>query len=211
MPEPATEDITRLEDHWRWRPEWATDRPCLWWYLTFEGQPELRSLSERVRPFLDGMSSVDTVPPQWLHLTVQDVGYVDEVPPDDIESMVDLATEAVGDLQSRPLTLGPVMPMRSAVVLSVHPADHLRGVRGRLRKEMAAVGMVVPGPDLFRPHVSLAYLNRDCDARAVMDRLRPVRSLTTTIHGPRLTLAAVTRQDRHYQWTARAELPLARD
>lgn len=209
MTELAAEDITGLEDHWRWRPEWATDRPCLWWYLTFEGQPALRWLSDRVRPFLDGMSSVDAVPPQWLHLTVQDVGFVDEVSPGAVQSMLDVASKAVADLQSQPLTLGPVSPMRSAVVLPQQPADHLRGLRRRLREAMAAVGMAVPGPDEFRPHVSLGYLNRDCDARTVMDRLRPVRSLTTTVQGPRLTLAAVTRRGRHYQWTSKAELRLA--
>ena len=41
--------------------------------------------------------------------------------------------------------------------------------------------------------------------------LAPLTALageTLTVSVPRLTLAAVTRRDRHYQWSVRASLPL---
>lgn len=197
-----------MENHWQWRPEWRTDRPCLYWYLTFAGQESLRSLSHSIRPHLHRIAGVDAVPTDWLHLTVQDVGFCDELPEANVQTAVQAAARAIADLRARPLTLGPVTTMGSAVVLAGWPADHLRRLRNRLREAMAAVGLTVPGPDEFRPHVSLGYVNRDCDERTVMERLRTVRDLTTTLHAPRLTLAAVTRRDRHYQWRSVAELPL---
>ena len=56
-----------------------------------------------------------------------------------------------------------------------------------------------------RPHVTLAYLNADSTTASVMGPLEPVSSEKVVVAVPRLTLAAVTRRDRHYQWTTRAE------
>lgn len=199
-----------LEDHWRWRPEWATDRPMLWWYLTFEGQSPLRSLGNRIRRHLHEVPAVDVVPHRWLHLTIQEVGFVDEVAPRDVRTLVAATTDALADLPAQELTLGPVTTMRSAVVLAQSPVDHLRRLRTRLRETMSSSGWPVPGPEGLRPHVSLGYLNRDCDPGTVMDGLQPVRDLRTTVHVLTLTLAAVTRENRHYQWAAVAEFSLDR-
>ena len=67
-------------------------------------------------------------------------------------------------------------------------------------------------PRAFVPHVSVAYVNRDCDPHEVMgpldgaDLSSPSPSATVT----RVRLAAVTRERRHYQWTTRAVVPLGR-
>jgi 2'-5' RNA ligase len=156
---PAT-GPTLLRDHWQWRPEWVADRACLLWYLTFESQSELSRRAEQVHACLGGVPSVDVVPPPWLHLTLDDVGFLDELGAGQVAQVDEL-----GD--GRPSRL-----------------------------------------DEFAPHVTLAYLNDACEPETLMGPLGPVAASPVVVAESRLTLASVTRRDRHYQWTPCAEVAL---
>jgi 2'-5' RNA ligase len=199
-----------LRDHWQWRPEWVVDRACLLWYLTFESQPDLSHQAEQVRARLRSVDKVDVVPLPWLHLTLDDVGFADEVAPDHVEQVVESARSAVAGWTPPPLTLGPLAPMDDSVVLEAGPVEELVGLRDRLRT--ATSGVLGPDRDSpldeFRPHVTLAYLNDTCEAEAVMAPLRSVTAAQVVVPEPRLTLAAVTRRDRHYQWTSCGQVAL---
>ena len=70
----------RHAEHWRWRPDWKHDRACLWWYLTFEDAPAVRGLAQRVQHLLGRAPQLDLIPFPWLHLTLLEVGFADEVP-----------------------------------------------------------------------------------------------------------------------------------
>jgi 2'-5' RNA ligase len=199
-----------LRDHWQWRPDWASERPCLLWYLTFESQPALSRQAEQAQARLRGVRAVDLVPLPWLHLTLDDVGFADELAPRQVDGVVAAAAASVAGWEPPPVTLGPMAPMEDAVVLQAGPAAELARLRERLRMATTAVlgPGTVSGLEDFRPHVTLAYLNDACEPGLVMDPLTPVRQAQVVVAVPRLTLAAVTRRDRHYQWTCRAVLPL---
>ncbi len=210
MQHPPTSVVPVLRDHWQWRPDWAEDRPCLLWYLTFESRPELSRQAEEVQALLRGIRLVDVVPLPWLHLTLDDVGFADEVSPERVEAVVEATRCAVKGWVPPLMTLGPVAPMEDAVVLAAGPADALGDLRDRLRAATTSVmgPETASGLDEFWPHVTLAYLNDACEPSEVMDPLAPVSAAQVAVAVPRLTLASVTRRDRHYQWTARAVLPL---
>jgi 2'-5' RNA ligase len=199
-----------LRDHWQWRPEWAIDRPCLLWYLTFENQPRLWQLAEELQGPVRNARTVDPVPPAWLHLTLEDVAFVDELAPGQVDEIVALAASAIAGWSAPALTLGPVLAMGSALVLEARPRRELSDLRDRLRACTAlAVGPErVRGPDHFRPHVSFGYVNGPCRAEAVLEPLEDWAAEQVVVPVPQLTLAAVTRRNRHYQWTARATLDL---
>ena len=207
---PRYQSRDALSDHWQWRPEWTVDRPCLLWYLTFENQPRLWQLAERLHNRLDGVSSVDPVPPPWLHLTVEDVAFVDEIAPRQVEDLVEAAASALVGWSAPPLVLGPVAEMRDALVLEAAPRQDLHELRDRLRAcTSVAVGPDnVRGPRRFAPHVSFAYVNAPCDPHQVLEPIGDLGEERVVVSVPRLTLAAVTRRNRHYQWIARAALDL---
>jgi 2'-5' RNA ligase len=197
-----------LENHWSWRPEWGVDRPCLMWYLSFENQSRLWHHVERIQERLAGVRAVDPVPTPWLHLTLHDVGFVDETPPDRVEDLVQLARSAVGGWRAPTLHLGPVFAMGTALVLRAGPQERLGDLRERLRACTAvAIGPDrAGGPRHFTPHVSVGYANSRCRVDGL-----PIADLSAeevVVSGPRLTLASVTRRNRHYQWVARATLDL---
>jgi 2'-5' RNA ligase len=209
IPGPASSQ-TLLRDHWQWRPEWVVDRPCLLWYLTFETQPELSRRSEQVHACLRGVPWVDVVPPSWLHLTLDDVGFADELAPGQVEQVVGSALASVAGWRAAPLTLGPLAPMDDSVVLTAGPVPELVDLHDRLRAATCSVLGAGRASclDDFAPHVTLAYLNDTCDPDAVMGPLGPVAATQVVVPEPRLTLASVTRRDRHYQWTPCAEVSL---
>jgi 2'-5' RNA ligase len=199
-----------LRDHWQWRPEWASDRPCLLWYLTFPHQTALWRLAERVQSRVGGVRTVDVVPLSWLHLTLDDVGFVDELTPGQVEDVVESVHGAVEGWRVPPITLGPVTTMVGALVLRAAPEAEL----GQLRDLLRASARAVLGPDApsvlgdFWPHVTLAYSNAACDRHTVMEPLGTVSFEQVVVAAPSLTLAAATRRNRHYQWTARSVIAL---
>jgi 2'-5' RNA ligase len=207
---PLYQSRTELTDHWQWRPEWTVDRPCLLWYLTFENQPRLWQMAERLHGRLDGVRTVDPVPSPWLHLTVEDVAFVDEVAPRRIDDLVEAAASAIVGWAAPPLILGPVALFGTALVFEARPRRDLSELRDRLRAcTTLAVGPdKVRGPRHFRPHVSFAYVNGRCEPRQVLERIEGLGAERVVVSVPRLTLAAVTRRNRHYQWIARATLDL---
>ena len=203
----------RLQDHSRWRPEWHRDRTFLWWYLTFDDQPELRGLTSAIQRALRHVDCLDALPVDWLHLTLHDVGFVDEVPPEQIGPLVLAATRALGDLRPLELVLSEPSTMQDALVLRVEPLDELSRLRDALYTAAAGLAPSLSGTspevDEFWPHVSLAYVNRECEAQELLSQL-PAH---VAVGGSRLTvravtLAAVNRVGRGYQWTPAATIPL---
>jgi 2'-5' RNA ligase len=199
-----------LENHWSWRPEWGVNRPCLMWYLSFENQPRLWHHAELIGERLAGVGTVDPVPTAWLHLTVHDVGFVDETPPDRVDDLVQLARSATDGWRAPTLHLGPVSAMNSALVLRAGPVDRLSDLRDRLRG-CTAVAMGperAGGPRAFSPHVSVGYASFRTEVAGVLAPIADVAGEQLVVSVPRLTLASVTRRNRHYQWVARATLDL---
>lgn len=203
LPEPE-----QLLAHRNWRTDWTLDRTCLYWYLTFDDEPGLIALFEDLMTGLREVTSVDAVPADWLHLTVLEVGYVDEVDRSDVDAMV-AAAESIRDLMPLRLELGPVTTMTDAVVLDVVPSPDLLELQAALTTGLGTFRQPPATDEGFVPHVSIGYLNSDCPRADVMATLAGVTPRTVSVTVPRLTLAAVTRLDTHYQWQAVASLPPA--
>ena len=58
-------------------------------HLTMERADAVRGLARSVRPVLERFECVDPVPESWLHLTMNGLGFADEVPDDRLEAVAD--------------------------------------------------------------------------------------------------------------------------
>jgi 2'-5' RNA ligase len=212
MEDPYSAAAGRLAEHWRWRPDWHQDRACLWWYLTFEDYPAVRDLARRVQDLLGRAPQLDLIPSRWLHLTLAEVGFADQLSPATVDRVVRATREALEGFPSFDVDLGPASPLPGAVVLQAR-ADSLAPLHERLIDGLlAARGADAVGAlRAMVPHVSVAYVNRDCDPHDVMGPLdgAVLPSPSPSARVGRVRLAAVTRRRRHYQWTTRAVIPLA--
>ena len=200
------------EDHWRWRPDWAAERACTFWYLTIpDGSVRLPALEEYVGA-LAGVPWLDAVPTRWWHLTLTEIGYADELDAGLLREVAAGVAEVVAGHRALRLGLGPVVRFRTALALAAGPDDGLRTLQAAVRQrtqEVLGADRPVMHPQRFRPHVSLAYVNRDVPGEDVDAVLAQAPAVDAGVTLDRVTLAAVTRQDRHYRWRVADEVRLA--
>ena len=166
----TTTDARRLRNHWWPRPGWRPGRIMLTWHLTFENAPELHEHVAAYQRALAELPGLNPVPPEWLHLTMQGVGYVDETPPETIPTVVDAVRAAVAQQPAFSLTFARPSIFGEAIAIRPSPAEPVGQLLAAIRSGMGSVlreTAVPTGPEQargFRPHVSIAYSQTEGDA-----------------------------------------------
>jgi hypothetical protein len=149
-----------MRSHWWWRPGWRPGRRQYAWHLTFgeqavsRGRAGLRRVVGHYQARLAGLPGLDLVPVEWLHLTVQTIGFADEVGPGDAERIVAAVRGRCAALAPLRLTLGPAVLQAEGVWLPVAPQAAVRRVRAAVRAGIAEVwggAAVGDGGDRRRP------------------------------------------------------------
>lgn len=209
----AHDDHVPLRDHWWPRPGWRPGRIALTWHLVFpDSTPLARHVAAYQRAF-DGLPGIDPVPAEWLHLTVQAVGWADEIPATTVSAVVAAVRARVSTLApfdlvfDRPTIYGEAAAIRSDPDA---PVARLREtVRAGLRDVLGDDG-VPTAPEQargFLPHVTVAYSRVDADVAPYAAALAGVVRPPTTVPVTEVTLI---RQERllaphwQYRWTVEA-------
>ena len=205
------EIVQAMRDHWWWRPGWRVGRSFYTWHVTFDDQPAAHQLAADYAPMLKDLPTLDPIPVRWLHLTMQGIGFTDEVDRADVDAIVTAARGRCAELAPFTITLGPARVDSEALTLPVRPAERVARLRAALRTVIADVrgaGNMPEEPDDFRPHVSLAYSNAAGPAAPIAQRLRALQATSAEITIRRATLIDLNRDHKVYQWTdiAAAEL-----
>jgi hypothetical protein len=181
-------------------------------HVTFDGLPPVRALAAAARRRLAGLPGLDLVPDEWLHLTMQDVGFSDEVTGADLDAIIAAATGSLGALAPVTVTIGPPVLAGEGILCWVTPAGALDPVRDAVRAAISDAR----GPAQVRdsaewarwtPHVSLAYANADGPAEpfeAVLDGFTDVATVTVRA----VDLIRLGRDRHMYEWEPIARLPL---
>jgi hypothetical protein len=121
-----------MRRHWWWRPGWRPGRRHYAWHLTFSnqtvsrGQADLRQVVGAYQDRLAELPGLDLVPVGWLHLTVQAIGFVDEVDAGDLERIVAAVRRRCAALAPVRLTLSPAVLIEEGVWLRVAPQRAVR-------------------------------------------------------------------------------------
>jgi 2'-5' RNA ligase len=195
-----------MRNHWWWRPGWREGRHFYACHLILDDQPQLRELVAYYQQALAGMPSVDLIPPQWLHLTMQGIGFTDEIGAAELVALDDalsreLATIEPPAVEFRYLTVHP-----EAIYLKAHPAALLYPLRLKMHDAVLSLlgpeRFTEPAPDrgAFLPHISIAYVNRDGEPEPIAEALRvAARSVETTF--TKADLLEFHRDNRMYEWT----------
>ncbi|WP_336214850.1 2'-5' RNA ligase family protein [Nonomuraea sp. LPB2021202275-12-8] len=194
---------TETRDHWWWRPGWRTGRSFYTWHILVDDQEAIHKFAARVQPELEATGALGAIPFQWLHMTMQGVGFSDEVAEAEVAAVAAAVERRLAVVQPVAATVGPLVADAEGVNLPVRPVGPVDGVRRAIREGIADVW----GPDRvpedaegYRPHVSLAYSNVSGRAlapiREVIARYDEVIPVTLT----RATLIDVNRDDQVYRW-----------
>lgn len=206
-----TKTSQAMRDHWWWRPGWRVGRSFYTWHVTFDDQPAVHQLAADYADLFGELPTLDPVPVRWLHLTIQGIGFTDEVNRADLDRIVDAAQDYCAALAPFTITLGPAQVDPEALLLPVSPTEPVSALREAIRTGIGAVW----GPDNvpekshgFHPHVSLAYSNAPGAAEPIVQRLATQTVTSTEITIRRAALINLHRDHRIYEWTdvATAEL-----
>jgi 2'-5' RNA ligase len=200
-----------MRNHWWWRPGWRVGRRIYTWHVTFSGQRALHRLARNYRDALAPLPGLDLIPEQWLHLTMQGIGFTDEISGQDITDIAEAARKRLAAQPPVAVTAGPAVVDPEAVVLTVHRADSLDPVRAAVRAAIADVrgAANVPESEEWTPHISVAYSNSDGPAGPYIDAIGPVTPRTEKVSVTSVQLIQLGRDTRLYQWTTKADVPLS--
>lgn len=211
------DEATDLRNHWWPRPGWRPGRITYTWHLTFENAPELHRLTTEYQAALAGLPGLNPVPLEWLHLTLQAVGYADDITPDQLQPVTDAVRARLVESEAFRLTFHSVHIRGEAIVLVPAPEEPVRGLLYDIQDGIAdalgptAVRVAPEQANGFVPHVSIAYSNIDASALPYTDALHAIATRPAHATVDRVTLI---RQDRllaphwQYRWTVETEAAL---
>lgn len=197
-----------MADHWGRRSGWRPGRRKYTWYLTFGAHQEVRDLAASYQARLAALPGLDLIPARWLHLTMQGVGFADEVSDEEVAALLAASAGRLKGYAVQRVTLGPALVMPEAILLDVTPASGLASIRRELRKAVADVlgAARLAGGDEWMPHVSVAYSHGtgpQAPYLAAVDGGGTTETVISTVK-----LIVLGRDHRLYEWTTRGDVHL---
>ncbi len=198
-----------ITDHWWWRPGWRPGRRMYTWHATFADLPAVRDLAAQAQARLAGLPGLDLVPAQWLHLTMQGIGFTDEVPDADLAALVDATRRHLADAEPPRVRIGPARVASEGVLLGVAPVDGLTKVRDGLRAAIAETWptAAVPEPAEWMPHISVAY-SRVTGPAAPYEAALSGDTATAEAVIRSVQLIVLGRDEHVYRWASHATVRL---
>lgn len=208
--------VTTVRNHWWWRPGWRTGRHFYACHLTLNDQPQLMELVGCYQDALHNLPNLDRIPPQWLHITTQGIGFADEISPADLADVTAAVQERLRDLEPPIATFHRATIRPEAVLLKANPQGPLYQLRLALYDAIASVlgpakfSEPRPGPRQFTPHVSAAYVSGDGPAEPIAQAISHLDPEPVTTTFRTVSLLEFHRDRRMYEWTHATPLPIGR-
>lgn len=200
----------QMRDHWWWRPGWRVGRRFYTWFLTFEGQHDVRRLAQVYQDRLDVQSL--------------DPGAFGVAAPDDAGSRFRRRGQRRGSGAGRErrrsslrlpgiahVDVGAARATSEGVVLDVAPTEPVCALRETLRAAIADVWSVDRVPETgreFVPHVSLAYSNTAAPAAPVVEAVKSVSARPAGLTVTAAHMIVLSRDARVYHWEVFATVGL---
>ncbi|MEU7944162.1 2'-5' RNA ligase family protein [Micromonospora taraxaci] len=207
----AVPHTTSIRNHWYWRPGWGVGSRFYTWHITFDGQPEVDELAGQYRSLLSSQPSLDVIPNRWLHLTMQGIGFVQDVAAEDIDVIVAAAENRCAHLAPFNLAIGVPHVDSESIQIAVDPVEPVRQLRAAIRASIADVWGEdrVPEPaEPYNPHLSLAYTNTDGSAAPLVEALSSAPTLSANAVIDSCQLIVLNRDEGMYVWEPYATVKL---
>ena len=190
-------------DHWWWRPGWQLGRSFYTWHITFANQSGVWKLLTEYAAPISRFPTMDPVDCEGLHLTIQGIGFADEVSESDIQQIVSATRVHCSQLEPISLRIGPPRVDAETVQMPVQPLRSVIDLRLALRKGIADVWGENNVPETmegFRPHVTIAYSNGEAPISEIESSLQAAGSLIGDAQISTVSLIQLNRDRKRYEW-----------
>lgn len=205
-------DQLEMTNHWWWRPGWQVGTRFYAWHITLDGQDELHSLIDTYQDALKPFPTLDLIPRQWRHITLQGLGHVEDVSDQQRDEAVQAVAERLARLGPIDSTFERAVIFREAIALPPSNPDVYADLRREIRSGISdAWGWCPESTNGFRAHTSVAYSNDVAPARKVriaLDSGRPTTPAASTFR--EVSLISMHRDARMYQWSHSRAIALAK-
>jgi 2'-5' RNA ligase len=206
-----------VRDHWWWRPGWRQGRRAYTFHVVFDGgtidgADQVQRLVREYQAAVSDLGGLDSIPVKWIHLTVQGVGFVDEVDERDVEAVLAAARQRCAELAPFELTFERAIVSDEGIMLPGAPITPAAALRRALR---AGIGDVwgeagVPEGEAFIPHVSVAYSSASGSAARFVQAVEASTPQPATVAVRAASLIVLDRDARMYRWRPYASVVLGR-
>jgi hypothetical protein len=200
--------VSDVRFHWWWRPGQRVGRRFYTVHATFAVAAEVQEMAAKARGRLAGIPYLDLIPGRGLHLTMQGIGFADEVTDSDLKAITAAAAVRLALVPPVTLALGAPETAGEGVTCWASPPRALDPVRNAVRAGIADVwgaDRVPESPD-WAAHVSVAYANADGPSAPIGAALEGMGGTETTVRA--VDLIRLGRDNRLYEWETVASLPL---
>jgi 2'-5' RNA ligase len=203
-------DHDAMANHWWWRPGWQVGTRFYAWHITQDHQPDVHALVNQYREAVNTFGTLDPIPDQWLHMTLQGVGHVEDIDGPTLDRVTDAVTESMRSLAPVTTSYKRAHISREALILPPDAPEAFTDVRRAIRQGITdALGDCPEAEAGFRAHVSAAYSNAKADAapiRAALDLAEPSTPAAATY--THVSLIRMHRDRRMYEWETVHTVPL---
>lgn len=208
----APSGMTR--DHWWWRPGWRKGRSFYTWHITFSSSNPIRQIVSLYAPVISQINTLDPVGIDGIHLTLQGIGFTDEVSSAAIKGIVDSTLRYCARLEPIKARLDEPCTDEEAVHVNVHPAEQIARVKLALRNGIGDVWgheNIPESMDDFRPHITLAYSNGVAPIERIDAAIRECLLPAADVLISSVSLIDLNRDRGRYEWVEVATVTLGRD
>jgi len=214
----TVQDVAQVKNHWWWRPGWQVGRHFYACHITFEKQPDVQRLAAFYQEPLGQFPGLDLIPRPWLHLTMQGIGFTDEVSDSEISRITSGISGRLASITPPVVTFTRPTVQNDAIYMPAAPADALDEVRRNTHEAIKEVLGPKRSPDMnltqalqkYQPHVSIAYVNRDGSALPYIEALHGISHGPVTLSIRAVSILTFHRDNRMYEWTSAIPITIGR-
>lgn len=204
------ERVTR--DHWWWRPGWRQGRSFFTWHITFPTDPLIHRVVSDFTQSAKDFDTLDLVSFDGIHLTVQGVGFSDEVSSGDLEMIRESTRTYCSNVPPIQASLGALRVDEETVQVDVAPSSEILHLRTKIRKGIGDVWGSTNVPESmegFRPHITLAYSNGTARIEDIHAAISGVAIPPSSVQISSVSLIKLNRDRKRYEWTEVAKVFLS--
>jgi 2'-5' RNA ligase len=204
--EPLPADLDDLVSHWKEIPDWPPERSLHACYFTTSDQPELRAAVADYQAAMADLGGLDLILPDWLHMTVQGIRFVDQVEPERMVEVAELLDAALSRLDPFAVMVERPVVTSDSALMPIRPVEPVAAMRDEIRAVLHGVPglgelFVLPGQDGdFDPHVSIAYVNDNLARQALVDAIDACPREPVGLVIRQVSLMTLMRSDHKYHW-----------
>ncbi|MGW5743710.1 2'-5' RNA ligase family protein [Amycolatopsis sp. NPDC003861] len=181
--------------------------------MTFAESNPAVALASDFAPLIAEIPSMDEVGSDGLHITVQGVGFTDEVSRSDLEQISSAASAKLAAHPATTLTVGPPYVDEETIQLGTRDSGALVGVRLAIQDAISDVWGVEKTPErgqAYTPHLTVAYSNGVARISQLEDRMRALglSDRVYTLPVQAVSLIELNRDQKRYEWRELARVPL---